>query len=227
MRKFLLLINFYFFMNLAFGQVTFSPNPVEISATADNEDIQVDFEVKNDGADTLQLAWKLEIVDQPEDWQYYVCDTEVCYNFNQDESSTERPNILNPSSSIIVMFHTFPTGIAGEGSYKISFYDVANPDSTLVEVPITVNSVTTSTKNISTKGLSLFPNPAEEFFRINTGDQISTIDVTSITGKKIISYKAELGKYYDISSLLPGMYFARLLDDKENVVKVIKLKKRS
>ena len=226
MRRFLLLINLLFLSYLAFGQISFSPNPVEVSANAvDTENIQADFEVKNEGSDTILLAWKLDVVDQPTDWQYYVCDTEICYNFNQNESSVERPNILLPNSSIIVMFHTLPAKVEGIGSYSIKFFDINSPDSILIEVPVHVNTVSTSTENISTKGLTLFPNPAHDFFRINTGDTVDRIVVTDLLGKKMSSYKASQGGFYNIATFSAGIYLVRLLDDKDKVVKVLKLQK--
>lgn len=227
MRNFLLGIVLLFITHIAFGQVSYSPDPVEITVDAiENENIQVDFELKNEGSDTVLLAWTLEVIEEPAEWQYYVCDTEICYNFNQAVSSTERPNVIYPNESIVVMFHALPAETVGVGNYKISFFDVNSPDSILVEVPITVNTVTTSTKNISVKGLSLFPNPATDFFRINTGDVVDKIDVVSVVGKKVCSFKAEQGKFYDVKSLNTGMYYVRLLDKSGDVVKVMKLKKQ-
>ena len=226
MRRFLLLINLLFLSHLALGQISFSPNPVEVSANpAETDDVEADFEVKNDGSDTILLAWKLDVVDQPSDWQYYVCDTEICYNFNQNESSIERPNILYPGSSIIVMFHALPAKVEGVGIYNINFFDISDPDSILIEVPVNVNTVSTSTENISTKGLSLFPNPAHDFFRINTGDTVDHIVVTDLLGKKMGSYKTNQGGFYNISTFNAGIYLVRLLDEKDKVIKVLKLQK--
>ncbi len=226
MHKILLVIFSFLLFQLSYGQVSYSPDPVEVTADpVETENIQVDFELNNEGEDTVMLAWTLEVVSKPDAWNYYVCDTEICYNFNQDVSSVERPNIILPESSIVVMFHTLPEQVEGVGEYKISFFDVSNPDSILVEVPITVNTVTTSTDNISVKGLSLFPNPATDFFRINTGDIVSKIDVVSVVGKKVATFKAAQGQYYDIKSLNSGMYYVRLLNDNEDVIKVMKLKK--
>ncbi len=226
MRNFILLIVLLFGYILSFGQLNFSPNPVEVYADAKaNENIQTDFEIKNTGPDTVLIAWKLDVIAQPTEWQNYVCDTEICYSFDQKESSLERPNVILPNSSIIVMFHTLPAEIEGVGNYEIDFFDVKEPNNILLHVPISVNTLTTSTNNIGLKGLSVFPNPATDFFRVNTGDRIKTIDLLTVVGKKVNSFKAEQGKYYNISNLNSGVYLVRLLDDKGEIVKVIKLRK--
>lgn len=226
MRNFLLGIFLACFFTYVTGQVTYSPNPVEVSADpSETSDIQADFELKNEGSDTVFLAWKLQVIDQPSDWQYYVCDTEICYNYGQNESSTERPNVLPPNSSIIIMFHALPAEIEGVGEYNIQFFEVSKPDSMVVEVPVFVNTVTTSNKNIISKGLKLFPNPATDFFRINTGDLVKKIDIYSVVGEKICSFNASQGSYYNITNLNTGMYYVRLLDEKEDIIKVMKLKK--
>lgn len=226
MHNILLGVLFLFSFITVTGQVSYSPDPVEVSADPkETENIQVDFELKNEGADTVQLAWTLEVEDKPAEWQYYVCDTEICYNFGQDVSSVERPNIILPGQSIVVMFHTLPAEVAGVGKYKINFFDVSEPDSILTQVPITVNTVSTSNKNISTKGLNLFPNPTTEFFRINTGDVVDKIDILNVAGQKAISFVAEQGKYYNIKNLDAGVYYVRLLDRNSDIVKVMRLKK--
>jgi hypothetical protein len=226
MRNFLLGLFLICICTLSFGQVIYSPDPVEVTADpSETTDIQADFELKNEGSDTVFLAWKLDVIDQPSGWQFYVCDTEICYNFDQIESSTERPNIIAPNSSIIIMFHTLPAEIEGVGEYIIKFFDVSNPDSMVVEVPVIINTIKTSNKNIASNGLVLFPNPATNFFRINTGDVVKKIDVYSVVGKKICSFNAYQGTYYDITNLNAGMYYVRLLDEKEHVIKVMKLEK--
>jgi hypothetical protein len=225
MRDFTLLVCFLVLCFPSFGQISFSPDPIEVTANKSTENIQIDFELKNEGADTVFAAWTLDVNEQPGEWQYYVCDTENCYNFNQDVSSTSRPNIIPPGESIIVMFHTLPAEVQGEGAYTIKFFDLDFPDSLKVEVPITVNTITSSTSNLDIKGLSIFPNPTADFFRVNTGSLVSTIDVVSVIGKKMLSFKVEQGSFYDVTDLNPGMYYVRLLDDKGDSVKVMKLKK--
>ncbi|WP_235297648.1 T9SS type A sorting domain-containing protein [Portibacter marinus] len=225
MRNFLLYIFFLTATISTTGQIVYSPNPIEVTANAATENIQTDFELKNEGSDTVYLAWKLEVVAQPGQWQYYVCDTENCYNFNQSESSDSRPNVIAPGESIIVMFHTLPSETEGEGTYNIEFFDLQYPDSLKVEVPITINTITSSTSNLFVKGLSIFPNPTTDFFRVNTGDLISNIDVVTVVGKKVASFKAEQGRFYDVSDLNTGVYYVRLIDRFGESIKVLKLKK--
>ncbi len=225
MRNFLLLIFFTAVYHFSFGQISYSPNPIEVTANKATENIQTDFELKNEGSDTVRLAWKLEVVEQPSPWNYYVCDTENCYNFNQDISSEQRPNIIAPGESIIVMFHTLPDDSEGAGSYNINFFDLDHPDSLMVDVPITVNTITSSNTNLELKGLSIFPNPTSEFFRVNTGDLITHIDIVTVVGKTVSSFKAKQGGFYDISNLNSGIYYVRLLDDSGESLKVMKLRK--
>ena len=223
MRNFLLIIFFFSVVNFVSGQLSYSPNPIEVTANKGTENIQTDFELKNEGTDTVLLAWKMKVVGQPTEWQFYICDTEICYNFGDSVSSTARPNVIPPGGTIIVMFHTLPAAVEGEGEYKIEFFDLAFPDSLKVDVPIRVNTITSSTSNLEIKGLNIFPNPTTDFFRINTGALVSTIDVVTVVGKKVGSFKAHQGGYYDVTDLNSGIYYVRLLDDKGESIKVMKL----
>ncbi|GLR17760.1 T9SS type A sorting domain-containing protein [Portibacter lacus] len=225
MRNFLQIIFFLALCTFGYGQISYSPNPIDVTADKSTENIQIDFELKNEGTDTVFLAWKLEVVEQPSVWQYYVCDTENCYNFNQDVSSTARPNIIPPGQTIIVMFHTLPTDSEGSASYKINFFDLEHADSINVDVPISVNTITSSTANFDVKGLSVFPNPTSDFFRVNTGSLVDHIDVVTVVGKKVGSFKAQQGGFYDITDLSKGIYYVRLLDAKGDSIKVMKLRK--
>lgn len=227
MQKYLLVILSFISFHWVTAQVTFSPDPVEISADAASSDnIQVDFQLTNEGSDTLRLAWRLEVESQDEAWSYYVCDTEICYNLNVSESSLDKPNIFAPEESRIIMFHALPNGVEAEGKYNIHFFDVSKPDSILVTVPVTVSTLTASTKSANIiKGLSIFPNPTSDYFRINTGDLVDYIDIRTVTGTKIISYKTVPGGYYDISHLRTGIYYARLVDKRGDSIKVLKLQK--
>ena len=225
MRNYLLIFFLLALFNYTSGQISFSPDPIEVTANVATENIRTDFELTNEGADTVRIAWTLQNIEQPTDWQYYVCDTEICYNFNQNESSQERPNIIAPGESIIVMFHTLPDGVEGSGSYSINFFDVDLPDSINVDVPISLNTITSSTSNLETKGLKIFPNPTSDYFKINTGDLISQIDVVTVVGKKVKTFRGHQGGLYDVSGLSRGIYYVRLLDNAGESIKVIRLKK--
>lgn len=83
------------------------------------------------------------------------------------------------------------------------------------------NASTLSTPKISNVNFSVYPNPADDILNISSLNEITSIKVTSITGKTIFSQEG--GNSLDISSLSKGIYFLTVTsNDASSTKKFIK-----
>jgi len=71
----------------------------------------------------------------------------------------------------------------------------------------------TSAKNIDPISIEVFPNPTGDFISINSPYRsINSIDVYSLSGIKVMQFKSDQSNNLnlDLSTLSPGIYFARI-----------------
>jgi len=68
---------------------------------------------------------------------------------------------------------------------------------------------------------AIFPNPAKDFIQVS-GMDVKTVTITDITGKVILETRS-FGGRWDISSLSPGIYFAKLNGSSTSNIKFVKM----
>ena len=87
-------------------------------------------------------------------------------------------------------------------------------------------SILQESNAIKTSKISLYPNPASDFFSINAGDKkIKNISISNIVGKEIIRLDANANLTYDIEGLKRGIYIIRVFDIEDKMIKALKLSK--
>jgi len=68
---------------------------------------------------------------------------------------------------------------------------------------------------------TLYPNPIQNTFQIQTSERVETVNVYSITGKKVASFTSQ--EKYDISYLSAGMYFVNVKSNRgERIQRLVK-----
>lgn len=70
----------------------------------------------------------------------------------------------------------------------------------------------------------VYPNPADDFFRIE-GEGIEWVDIYDMMGRKLMSHDATVSNIVDIADLPDGLYIVRILDEDDSVT-VRKVAKR-
>jgi|GEM_PF-2777238 hypothetical protein len=70
------------------------------------------------------------------------------------------------------------------------------------------------------------PNPAVDFFKVYGNVSFSKIQMYNIIGKEIKTFTPNLDNEYQIDGLASGIYILRFLDDKNKLIKAVKLYKR-
>jgi len=67
-----------------------------------------------------------------------------------------------------------------------------------------------SVDNVFADNITIYPNPATNFIKISTTENISNVEVYNIVGKRVLSIKKLENNQVDISNLASGMYMLRL-----------------
>ncbi len=85
----------------------------------------------------------------------------------------------------------------------------------------------TSVKQVSKSAVvKAFPNPADDHFRLKVENvKVGFVSINDIVGKEIKRYKANPDHVYDVDFLRRGIYIIRVLDEKEELIKPLRLSK--
>lgn len=75
--------------------------------------------------------------------------------------------------------------------------------------------------------IRVFPNPAIDYFQVVNGQNVRKIVIFNIFGKEVKSFIHSANAQYDVTDMNAGMYLVRMLDDKNKVVKSVKLHKNA
>ena len=75
--------------------------------------------------------------------------------------------------------------------------------------------------------IRVFPNPAVDYFQVVNGQNVRKIVIFNIFGKEVKSFFHAPNAQYDVTDMNAGMYLVRMLDDKNKVVKSVKLHKNA
>lgn len=70
-------------------------------------------------------------------------------------------------------------------------------------------SVSSASPGIS---LSVFPNPATDYFKVSENNWVQKIAVYNLAGRRVSTFTYSDDRKYDISSLPKGMYLVQMLD---------------
>ena len=71
--------------------------------------------------------------------------------------------------------------------------------------------------------IKMYPNPAREHFSVEIETPISSITINNILGKEITRYSANTENKYSIGGLRKGIYIVRLFDEKDQLIKAVRL----
>ena len=82
------------------------------------------------------------------------------------------------------------------------------------------------TKAVVQKEISVYPNPAVDYFTLTINDEtISRITINNIIGKEVLSYSRSDMNKYDVSHLKKGIYVVRVFTHNDKLVKALRLSK--
>lgn len=75
--------------------------------------------------------------------------------------------------------------------------------------------------------IKVSPNPAIDYFTVQSNISYNKIVLYNIIGKPLKTYRPEIDSNYELSDLPGGIYILRFFGDSNQVIKTIKLYKKS
>ena len=89
------------------------------------------------------------------------------------------------------------------------FTNVVDPNAAAVTAPSDFDFSTLSTSEVTLVGVNVYPNPVKNIATISGVTDIETVEVTSITGQRVLLNTTNL-ETIDMSGLPSGIYFAKI-----------------
>ncbi|MBY5959902.1 T9SS type A sorting domain-containing protein [Membranicola marinus] len=224
MKKTLLITFFTLMITVLFSQTGFSVYPMDASIDVENPDSEYVTQgyVVNESDAELTLKWVKKAQSKPEMAEAAICDNVVCWNPSKFESEFS----IAARDSSNFDFHYYPNGQAGSAVYKISVAEVDQLDNK-AEMTFTINdAATTLAPMAGQEEVRIYPNPATEYFSVDGVDKLKEVIVINLVGQEVKRFKASHKAKYNVSELIRGLYLIRLIDDKEQVIKTVRLSKR-
>lgn len=226
MHKYLLFL-FILLTSQAFGQFTYSPKPLTMSITSDAQDNSLHFTTTNPKDSAYTVFWKVEKDSSTWNpaWETMVCDKNTCYLANLDMCPASIPNYVGPQGNLAFEFHLNPKGQAGATVLVFRLFGDKEFKNEIMKTKIYVNSPV-STKNTPwNSSISVYPNPAIDYFSLTNNQSVKKIVLYNMFGKEVKTFFHYNNAEHEISELKAGMYIVKMFDDKNKVVKTTKLNK--
>lgn len=182
--------------------------------------------VRNTSAGTLKLLWKREDISVPPMWEPTVCDNVQCYSTFVKMPPAEYYNEVKKGGSMLTDMHVYDAGVPGSAYVKLTVFELDDTTSNIT-IDYLFNKESVGTKNLKSVNLRMYPNPASSAVTIDYNNGISRIEIFSVLGNKLLNYRTEPSKTYDISMLEDGMYFIRFITTEEKILRTLRLQKKS
>ncbi|MBL7773618.1 MAG: T9SS type A sorting domain-containing protein [Chitinophagaceae bacterium] len=160
--------------------------------------------------DTLYFKWKKHYINLPATWEASICDVGHCYTTIVDSSSLDA---IYPSDNGLISLHLNPHFEAGTGVIQVLFWETSTSTTidTLTWI-ITANGSLGFT-NTNTNQIKFYPNPSNNFIRVETNlEDKFILQILNIEGKAIqTNTYNQKNIELDISHFTNGLYQFQLI----------------
>jgi hypothetical protein len=229
MKKIFTFIFFAFFFIIK-AQVVIEPSSLELT-TNENNKHAFNIVISNKGNTDLDVYWTItKGSDWPVAWKTVMCDTEFCYDENFDKIDIRRPNKLKAKADASFKLDLDLGGKKGVSNMFLRLYSDKEfknlLSTTKVNAPIIADATVSTSDLKGTEDLSIYPNPADNFYFIKSDQGILKVTLFNVLGREIKTESHYRSQTHDISDLNKGVYFLRMQDANNKVVKTIRLTKR-
>ncbi|MEP6795472.1 MAG: T9SS type A sorting domain-containing protein [Saprospiraceae bacterium] len=209
------------------GQVSVSVDPPTFVLTGNPTQTDVSYHVlvTNTSADTAKIFWSKRMNNNPVSWTSWICDKNLCYLAKVNSCPIPKPNVLGPGESFDLQIHLDPAQLEGSADYQATLLDDQGNSLFVITGEFLISN-STAVKETNEAKLSIFPNPATDFFRVSDIPGLNNIELFNIVGNKVRSFEAVPQKQYYVGDLTDGIYLVRLESAGGKVIKTIRLSKR-
>lgn len=228
MKQTILLFILFFTFGLSAQDLIVDPDPVTLEFNVADGDTKVDFYITNNTNRDTEVWWEFDRGESPDEWDFYLCDINLCYTPAITSCPCSKPNELFANTEYVYMMHCVPNGVAGTGVVNLRILEECEGQTSIIEIPITyvVNETTSTSFQDINNNISIYPNPASQQMNIKEDADVTDVVIYNLIGKKIKSLKHTPGRSHDISDLDRGIYLVRMLNKEQNILKVTRLTKR-
>ncbi|MCC6816031.1 MAG: T9SS type A sorting domain-containing protein [Saprospiraceae bacterium] len=183
--------------------------------------------VKNNTGVILKLLWRRYDIEVPAGWEPTMCDNVNCYATFITACPEEYVNEIPKGQKMLADMHVYDGGLPGTECYiKLKVFEKEDTTSS-INIDYLFNKESVGTKNIQRNiAVRMFPNPAQNQLNIDYNSGLSRIDIYNVVGSKVLSYKSEPSKSYDISMLEDGVYFIKFITTEGKILRTLKLVKK-
>ena len=226
--RLLLLTFFSSFSILAYSQINMDRG-ITHSLQYNQNHSSVDIKVSNISDEEVTFFWDVsENITTPSEWQFKVCDMNTCYDWGVSQPC-EIPAYLEANASYNFKIYLQPNGVSGINTVKLrTLVECDGSSVVLAETPITweVVNTTKTAEFLNSSDILIYPNPSYDRFQLRNDGNIASVAIFNIIGKNVLTEKHRIGASHDISDLQKGIYLVRLMDKKNEVLKVVRLTRR-
>ncbi len=71
----------------------------------------------------------------------------------------------------------------------------------------------------------IYPNPTDDYFKVETTSKVKRVTISDIFGKVIFDYRVTPDNRYNVATLNKGVYIVRIWDTENQPIKVVRLSK--
>lgn len=226
-----LLLLFTFFAFSAFGQIEVLDDNVTLDLTPDEDEVHVDIPIVNVSGSELLFWWEIERGNSPDEWEYKICDINLCYFWGVETCPCSMHNTFAAGDTAMMQFYINPNDLEGTAVVNLRVLEDCRKSpaggASYADIPITITvdaSVSTVEESIQDQ-VVLYPNPSTDMFKLKNDRGVAKVHLYNIVGKRIFTANHKAGKPHDISYLNKGIYLVRLVDNQNNIIKVLRLTK--
>jgi len=216
MKRIVLLFFSTFYLCGAQAQVpnfTMTPDTAVVDGKATFDDIlQLEIQIKNSASTDRKFVWERTTMSTPFGWTSTVCDPIAC----RPSSTSTAEFDLKANESYTMLLDVSTDGAPGTGYYKLKLYEKGYPNQAFIG-KYRYNATLVSTLDDSFAAqLSLYPNPAKDYFVLNSNVALSEVRLCGPEGRFLRSFAyAENGRY-PIDHFGKGLYLVQLIG-KDNI----------
>lgn len=207
-------------MNLKAQNMSWNHDTTKASTTSNNgfNDFYAEALLTNTGYDFDSFVWIRTNVVKPANWTSAVCDVNLCYDTLVDSAHF----VLEKGETGYFALHFYTNSNAGgNASMDVTVYntkDRGNP----AKLTAMVYTWATSTKEITSANVAVYPNPTTGKLNIELPKSVSGVinmDVINVVGQNVKSFQFTGNGTYDLSALDAGIYFLKFKVNGKQVVK--------
>ena len=191
--------------NFTFTEGNYIEKTIEIESFEDAET-----KIVNESDVEVTFVWELITFENPETWDYSLCDYTVCYT---DGETTGTMTPVPAGSSFAFLRNSIYANAEGMATYRFVVYDQALPDDKDT-VTFVVNGISTVgvEENLSNSKFKVIsPNNNKELTILNNNLMHGNYEIINIAGQSVITgtIAGEDRKTVQLSTSPSGLYFVR------------------